>query len=243
MSATMSMADEILVDRAAPELQIPTQASHPVSWLPWANPNRPATAAEERDFVQELAARCSGQIQEHRRGDTTAMLNALRGGLTVTEVLENAPGLKPARLYGAYLALDSLRAASEIAWFALQAAPSVESIEQHSNAAELLIPVPIQRIRLVAAMEPQMLNVVIDDTARRIVVTRRAAHQLEAELDRCFDRSDRAIELGRELYDPTGDSVFGRTDYLPERVGGLVPQRVSNLIDGLAAHRQVRLAS
>lgn len=203
----------------------------PVGWLPWSDPNHPATSADERRFVEDLRSAAHGRRRTHRRSDLTALLNALRGGLTVDELVQRAPGLDLQRLYDAYVALDDMRKEAVEAWRAIESSRSLGTVRTEGAAAARLLPVIVARLEQLAEHEPSLVPVAIDEAARDIETAHRLAQRLEHELDRAVDRSDWAMKIGKQLYDPRGESVFGRNDYLPTRVGSLVPQRVAKLLE------------
>ena len=94
-----------------------------VAWLPWSSSGAISTASREREFIAELTHRAGGVADESTRSDITAVLNALRGGLTIDQLFANAPGLRPERLYGAYERLEALRREASAAWSAIVADP------------------------------------------------------------------------------------------------------------------------
>jgi hypothetical protein len=226
MSITLSSAEE-LAGRLVPS---PTGVRFSTtSWSPWVDARPVATSAAEARFVADLARRCEARPAPHTRADVTAVLNALRSGLALDELLERAPGLRPGRLYGAHLTLDTHRASAVEAWEVLASHPTVDHLERLGADAARAVPVLVNRLRAAATIDPALLPRVaaqlVDDVAR----TRSTIARTESELDRCLD-DDVAAEIGRTLYDPTGDCLFARNDHLPTRVGALVPRRVAALL-------------
>lgn len=201
-----------------------------VAWLPWVNPGPIATARHERTFIAELAGRAGAPTPEFTRSDLTAVLNALRGGLTVDALLSNAPGLQLGRLYGAYEEIEDRRRRATIAWDAIVADPTPESLEEHGEQAARLVPVLVQRLLETADIDAALLPRVTASLVAGIGDVRRLIHQSEAELDRRVDDAT-AMAISRTLYDPTSDCVFSRVEHLPERVGSLVPTRVAALLN------------
>jgi hypothetical protein len=200
-----------------------------VAWLPWATAYPIATALQERRFLADLEAACDGAPTEHTRSDTTACLNALRGGLTLAELLEHAPGLQPSRLFGAYLALDELRRASVAAWNAIVAEGSVDSLRRHGELAAGVVPVLIDRLHRSVTIDPENLPRVVRAAADDVESVRRMIERTERLLDRCFDVED-AVALSQTMYHPMAECLFGRPDHLPTRVGSLMPSQVAALL-------------
>lgn len=200
------------------------------TWMPWSGRNRPATPLEEQDFVRHLAERAGIERVAFRRSDVTAVLNALRCGLTVDELLEQAPGLQPRRLYSAYRQLEHLRCTSEFAWVAIAISGSIETFEEYAEEAAKLLPALVARLTEVARSGPEEFDLVLLQLSAAVTSTGAAAQRIERVIEASPDGSDRPIDLGRVLYDPTGAGLTSRPDYLPSRVGTLVPVRVAALL-------------
>lgn len=199
------------------------------SILPWDGDCRIATATDEERFVADLAGRCDGPAP-HRRSDVTAVLNALRGGLSVAELLERAPGLRPERLISAYDELDAQRRSSVAAWHAIVASPDVVTLATHGPQAALLLPVPVERLRRVARLSPVSLQ---DAAASAAVLVERAGtivRRIERALDDPELGSEQAWHLARQLFDQGGECAMARADHLAERVGALTSTRVATLM-------------
>ena len=115
----------------------PTQSKYDVSsrrvelWSPWSGHRHPSTAAGELAFMtrlRELAVtgpRREPGANSHSRRDVTALVTSLRGGMSADEMLEMAPGLRPASLVAAYGDLEARRLTSAQAWRALGITPVV----------------------------------------------------------------------------------------------------------------------
>lgn len=217
--------------RQAPVRPIGHQSEHRrrPSILPWGGDCRIATAADEERFVADLARRCDGPAP-HRRSDVTAVLNALRGGLTVADLLDRAPGLRPERLISAHAALDAQRRSSVDAWNAIVASPDAATLAAHGPQAALLLPVPVERLRRVARLSPASLP---DATANAATLVERAAsivRRIERALDDPDLGSEQARQLARQLFDQGAECAMAREDHLPERVGALTSTRVATLL-------------
>lgn len=229
----MSNLTITISDRAAPHgtpVYSPRVLTGRVVWLPWTDPGPIATSQHERVFVAELAEISGGPASTHSRSDVTAVLNALRGGLSVRRLLESAPGLRPERLHRAYDVLEDRRAGSAAAWAAIVREPTVEGLHRHGGVAARLVPVLVHRLLETADVDPGLLPEVARRLARSVEDVRRLAADIELEMNRHTDPS-MAMAISRALYDPTSDCVFGRVEHLPERVGALMPTRVAALLD------------
>jgi hypothetical protein len=158
------------------------------------------------------------------------VLNALRGGLTLAEAQQQAPGLEPARLYSAYITIDELRRRAVEAWEAIEADPTPYTVDAHGDRAARLLPVQVARVRQVMDNDPRLVDATVAGLAVDIERSGQLAARIESELDQSIDRSERAVKLGVQLYDPYGECLFARNDFLPHRVGALMPQRVSELL-------------
>lgn len=202
---------------------------HP-AWMPWTGRYWPATAGEEAAFVDRLGELAPPRQGAASRSDVTAVLNALRCGLTVDELLDRARGLEPGRLLDAYRDLEARRAAAEEAWHSIVASPTLETFLRYGAEAGRLLPAAIAGLRSVIRLNPASLSAATDQLAQRVDAARTRVQRLEDALDRLIPPSQRGIVLGRRLYDPTGGGETSHPDYLPTRVGTLVPTRVASLL-------------
>lgn len=228
----MSHTATLTVDRpgiARRPSYAPRLTSGRVAWLPWSNAGAIATANGERDFVTDLASRAGDLGAEATRSDTTAVLNALRGGLSTDQLFANAPGLRPERLYRAYQELEERRRRAAAAWSAIVADPTRASLEHHGEDAARLVPVLVHRLLETADVDPALLPRVAARLAHGVDEVRRLIRNTEVELDRRPD-PEHAMALSRALYNPMADCIFGRVEHLPERVGCLMPTRVAALL-------------
>lgn len=207
-------------------------ASRPV-WAPWANNGWIATRDREVAFVADLRLLSAGSGSDHSRSDTTACLNALRCGLTVDELLDRTPGLRPARLAAAYSALEERRSASERAWSSIVASGSVAALVEHGEAAAALLPAVIGRLIAAAHNHPVGYATTVLRLAETVDKCRRDAYRIEHALARCAPGSDRGHQLSALLYQPSGDAAAGLDGFLADRVGLLTPTRVAALLGEL----------
>lgn len=203
------------------------------AWLSWRCRGWPATADEERSFAFDVSALSTGFTDQFRRADLTAVINALRGGLTVCQLLSAAPGLKPDHLRAAYVAVDDRRRASETAWNQFAQEPSIDGLGQYGESAALLLPAIIHRLEAAGRLAPDTFAEVAHGFALSIVETGHDIHLIEAGITKCANNPLQAVELGLLIYDPFGDALIARSDHLAERVGTLSSTCVAALIGEL----------
>lgn len=200
-------------------------------WQLWPGRHWPLLREEEQEFRTELCRLAEGEVLEHDRGDYTAVLNALRCGLSAAELTEIAPGLRPGRLLGAYEHLEALRSESHAAWDALVEDPSRIVLARHSHNAARLLPVPVYRILSGDQItEGRSLVSVVAAASSEVARLRSEGAAVEDALRSLTPPSERAVTLGRELYDPYDPGVWGNPYFLPDRVGALMPVRVADLL-------------
>lgn len=199
-------------------------------WMPWIGGTRPNTTVEEALFVMRLGHLADRQKGEHRRSDITAVLNALRCGLLVDELIERAPGLDVARLYGAYHDLDGRRRRAEAAWTAIVDDPCVEALHRYGIEAGKLVPSLICHLLSVAETSPRLLGAAVQQSASAVRESRACVNAIEHSMQQHAGDTERREGLRRLLYDPEGEGATGRPDFLARRVGTLVPARVAALL-------------
>lgn len=209
-------------------------------WQVWDGRHWPLTAHEEEVFRQDLAQRSRSRLVKVSRSDVTAVLNALRCGLSVDELLTAGPGLVPSRLHAGYELLLGRLAATHQAWRKIVEVPTSSTLASNKYVASLVLPEAVRRL-VVEDRSPQ-----VSALAREVGVVRekieaswREASRKEAELALCAPGLE-AVELGRKLYDPLagrglgGEPCLWAADYyLPVRVGTLMPERVRRLLTGV----------
>ncbi len=232
MSIILTLTDDHCVDHLrrnhVPRRTVVTQ--RPALVLPWSESGRIATARDEFRFVGELRRHGAGRLGDHRRSDVTAVLNALRGGLTLGQLLAQAPGLRPDRLLAAHTHLDALRRDAVAAWETIVADPSPRAVLEHGDEAARLVPVPVARLRHVALVAPDTVATEVERSACAVDRARARVGRIELALDGGGLGVDQEAELAAKLFDQHGDCALAHDDYLPERVGALVPTHVSALL-------------
>jgi hypothetical protein len=214
-------------------------------WQLWSGRHWPLTVQEEVDLVADLEARTTRHTRTFERGDITAVLNVIRLGLSIDELLAQAPGAKPARLLAGYRALDAKRTAALASFHQLCENPTKAVLARHGARASTLLPVPT--FRIAAALqahlaEPsdvfaasQLTSTV--DKVRDLCTHAGAAVILEERLLTTLTATPRTAEIdyraqlvGRNLYNPYEECLWSAQFYLPRRVGDLVPTRVADLL-------------
>ncbi|MFT4773504.1 MAG: hypothetical protein ACI9ME_000803 [Ilumatobacter sp.] len=199
-------------------------------WMPWTPGTKANTPIAEASFVVRLEVLARGKQKANTRSDTTAVLNALRCGLVVDDLLEQAPGLDPARILGAYRALDELRERASTAWSLIAADMTREAVFEFGEEAGKLLPSLVGRLYAVIQSSPDDLGPAIRKMAASVQIAESAVRVIEQELHISAVRSEQRTSLGRLLYDPRGAGATSRPDYLARRVGTLVPTAVAALL-------------
>lgn len=202
-------------------------------WHVWPARHYPASAVEEEIFYSDLTAASSlarGETIPFERGDATTVLNTLRNGMTLDELLAVAPGVKVDRLVSAYRHLDALRVDALTA-FTDMCANLCDRTVNAARPASALLPVPTYR--LISAFTDATAKNATNDEASAVCALisdmASAALDLESRLaDPALDRTE-AVRLGRTLYDPFLGGLWSHPYYASCRVGTLTPDRVRDL--------------
>lgn len=199
-------------------------------WMPWLDGGRPNTAIEEATFLRRLADLADDKRTAHHRSDITAVLNALRCGLEVDDLLTRAPGLVPARLYDGYLTLDRLRHRSESAWESLVELGSVGGVVQYGPEASKLAPSLISQLYSLVTTDPDAVPRTIDEMDQDVRSAAEFVRSIERALHDSVGNAERCTSLSRLLYDPEGSGATSSPDHVARRVGTLVPTAVAALL-------------
>lgn len=225
---------------------------------PWVSRSWPSTAKEEAAFVVELETLCHlgpsagaavrqvpdqqpGHLSFNRR-DVTALVTALRCGLTVTELTERARGLRPGRLLAAHRSLDGARLEAAGAWRAIVEVPTAASLMRYGPLAASMLPAIISHLDAIARRTPRELEWSVGTADAEISRTTAGVEALEEQLEECVPPSDRGRAIGTLLYDVYGEGAWNLGTYMSSRVGTLVPLRVAALL-GEELPGQLRRAS
>lgn len=200
-------------------------------WHPWASRMWPSTTTEEQIFVTQLHRLNDGTPDRYERRDVTALVTALRSGLTTDELFERASSLRPARLLAAHIDLEVRRTDAENAWRAIVDDPTPSTIDCFGARAAALVPVVISHLSSAMLRHPRALARVVAEADAQIARTTHSVAVLEEQLDLCMLPSDRRVEIGALLYDRRGEGAWALGTFLASRVGQLVPLRVAALLD------------
>jgi hypothetical protein len=212
---------------------------------PWGARERPSTAAEEDVFiarVRQLAAArttSSAPTKQGRTGgapfqryDITALVTALRNGVTADEMFRAAPGLRPESVAAAYDYIEERREDAADAWRSLVADPTVDTLARVGEQAAALLPAVISQLRSLLLHHPDdplLLEQAVAVIDREIRITGAKALELENLLTSSPHRSsvDRAAEL---LVGESKDGLWSLGSFLPPRVGTLVSARLRGML-------------
>lgn len=217
----------------APEVIGDPHPSRPAAiWQLWPGPGAPATTAEEHTFVARLATLApatGGRPAPRERRVVTAVLNALRCGITVDDLLDRAPGLRPCDLLDAYRDLDRRRRIAVRAWHAMERRRTIDSLTEHGPVAAQLLPVLVARLVTAAEIGGER-GVAYAIAAASVDLAATAETELRLETAMARRSGAERAAVGRQLYDLYEPGLWSTASYLPTRVGSLVPVRVAALL-------------
>lgn len=235
MQSTLQLTRTETPDTAPPP-PLNGHARPTASWQPWPAAGRPATAVEERRFIERLADLAVESAPRdtissswnHTRRDVTAVVNALRCGLDADELLRRAPGLVPGRLVAAHRDVEARRRRAARAWQAIAAAPTVLSLDHHAPVAATLLPVVVARLQERARHgDAELANGV-----RQAVVEVDRVGRIARSVEEWMFASPigDAPRVGRLLYDLDEPALWDHEHFVPNRVGAVVPTRLAALL-------------
>lgn len=202
----------------------------PFIWQALDGQGWPFTAAQEAVFVEDLRRASAGAVTP-TRPSVTCLINALRCGVTLAELLEVLPGVNPAALLSAHVRLEATLHETLTSWQRIVDRPTVGSLSRHSPRASLLFPAVTQGIAALASRVPDEAAVVsaVVNAAERMQRTRARADGLEALLTSLPSRDPRGVAAGRGLHDIASPSLWADDHFSPRRVGELSPIRIADL--------------
>lgn len=201
-------------------------------WQSWSGTKYPLSREDERKFIKKLKA----YVDEHgkrttacTRDDITTLMGILRSGGTLSGALQFASGLRVNSLLAAYGRLEKRRAASEQAWYALCAQPTVANFGRQKKLVIKLLPVVVKDIEDVLAAGGDVEG----EIKKYETIVKTAIKNAEALEDTCLKVSGNPTALYgvvSRLYDPVYDySAYLNHAYLSDRVSTLSPSRVEAL--------------
>lgn len=201
-------------------------------WHLWPGRHWPALPEEEQQFVLDLQDLADDRSAGLDRMHFTAVVNALRCGITVNELLAVVPGMLPTDLLAAYVQLERLRMQAWHAWEEIVESPTVATITEHGADASTLLPVPLYRIATVAShvATPGALRDAVRAVSGEIGKLARQSEVVEALLARCTPPDARGVSIGTKLHHPKEPALWGNPYFLPSRVTCLSPVRVADLL-------------
>lgn len=205
--------------------------------FPWRGRGWPAGIREERHFVTDLEALTGDVVLPFNRSDVTALMNALRSGITLTSLLAAAPGLKPERLLAAHRELEWSRQDATRSWEAVLEQRDAEGVLEHGVAASLLMPALMTQLELLAIERPALVPAAIDRCEQRMELATDLADAFEARIANCRPGCSEAMRIGTRLFDADRPSAWSDVFYLPRRVADLVPERVAGLLKERSVER------
>jgi hypothetical protein len=207
---------------------------------PWTGRHFACSVAEEISFVEELEMMSGFEdVEEFERRDVTVLLTALRCGLTPSELVSQAPGVRPARLLAAHRELETRRMLAEHAWRTIAVDKSLLAFQTFAPCAAELMPAVISHLSAFRH-DATKYSAAIEDASEQVTRTTRRVQVLEQRVAESAGDLGRARELGTLLYDIYGQGAWSLPSFLPTRVGTLVPLRVASLLgDDITAARRV----
>lgn len=225
--------------RTAPP--VPATAEPPLEVAgPWTGRQFPASAIEEAAFVDQLEL-LSGfdDVDEFERRDVTVLLTALRCGLDPEDLLDQAPGVKPARLLAAHRELETRRLLSEHAWQTIAVDGTALAFDTFAPCAAELLPAVISHLQA-CRNDRRKYERALEESIDQITRATRRTAVLEQRVAEAASDTRRARQLGTLLYDVYGQGAWSLPTFLPPRVGTLVPLRIAALLgDDITAPRRV----
>jgi hypothetical protein len=212
-------------------------------WHTFPSRGWPMTAVEEEAFVDvlvDLGAQESAACERHH---ATAILNALRLGVSAEAVLGFLPGLSSSDLLNAYRWLEVQVDAVNDAWTAVfesagtsdssQIAESLAEVGKHLPAVPTAVALRAKNLPSYGSTPVALLSQAIREIDGDMLAMHRAADDVEALLSKptgVMD-ADKGHEVGLALYHPYSSCLWSAGLYLPRRPGEVVPAMAARLLD------------
>ncbi len=199
---------------------------------PWGGRMWPCSEVEEVTFIADLRRRSLSDGDDFDRRDVTALVTALRSGLSADDLLDSARGLKPARLIAAHHALDSRRLTAVEAWRAIVELGTIDAFEEHAPAAAAIMPAVVTQIMRDSkrAEWPDVITTVASQVARATTEVLALEQHLASGAARGTLSPARSREAGALLYNGHETGAWNRETFVPTRVTSLVPLRIAGLL-------------
>ncbi len=197
---------------------------------PFRVENKRPSALYEREFRAELAALApldSMPATAPRRSTISALLSALRSGVTVDQLLDIAQGLSASDLAAAYNHVEKCRHDAVSALDDVIAVPTIERFRQVESRMRPLFPQLTDRLHELAEQRHPGFFAAVDEVARQIRVMEHTVHWIEDGTE--LDARD-IVSSYRHLDDGQGGGVFHHQNYRPRRIGEIVPMRLRSLL-------------
>lgn len=162
--------------------------------------------------------------------DSTHLLNILRCGSNIPELLAFAPGLPLSRLLAAYLYLDTFL---QNAWVLWEDLLTESSATKMLFAKDILTPIfpAFSRVVREAERDPGKMETLLKALEQERLFAEKSAKRIEDQL--LLVSKEEAVDLGQKLYDPYSDSLWGNLYFFPTRVGSIYPTRLLRLLENI----------
>lgn len=202
----------------------------PMRISPYGPADEAPTTEFERTFrrrVAELGSVVRRGAPAPRRSTVTAVMTALRSGISADRLLAVARGLTPQDVADAYDHVARIRGQAHAALDRLIDDPTVDRFDAEADVIAPLMPQMVVSLRRLAAGFPDSLPGAIENLATQI-----------GELDRSVDSIESRISAGLgswrhlvgELDDGRNGGIQHHPCYRPRRVGDIVPIRLAYLL-------------
>lgn len=202
------------------------------SWHPWPVERAwPLRYDEEATFAAALADAAAGRTVCWSRSDLTAVVTALRQGVTADQLQAAAPGRDPAALHAAYHAADRGRRRATDALTRLLNEPTMGTLATDGPTAARLLPRPVRDLLALAHHTAGAANQLAAAKIRtRTVEAAAAAADLERHVAALRLRED-AADRARQLFHPHQPCAWSHAYFVPARVGELTPVRLASVLE------------
>lgn len=199
---------------------------------PWGGRMWPCSAVEEVTFIADLRRRSLSDADGFDRRDVTALVTALRSGLSAEDLLDSARGLKPGRLIAAHHALDSRRLTAVEAWRTIVELRTIDAFEAHASVAAAIMPAVITQIvrDSTRADWTDVIGAIATQVARATTEVLALEQRLASGAAKGTLSPARSREAGALLFNGHETGAWNRETFVPTRVTSLVPLRVAGLL-------------